>query len=380
MLHLCLFTNQLRVTKLYCVEMSANGSAACYNFTKMELESAYYTKISIAALGILLSGVVLLLFCISTVFRNFVYRLVFYLMLLNLAEAAILLMEVLPADMQDGEVFIRPNWGGVCSLFGFLDQIISWMGFTAIVWIMIYMLWLTYHLYKIQDGMLPERINIRKVSKKVEIVAISSLFITPFVLNWIPFIWGMYGLSGPWCWIKGTRSACDDITLGVTLMVLLFHGPIVLIVLFSFISFTVIVIIVCRATKLKGGNRKKANHVIREMILIVSYPLIYNILCVLLLANRIKEAINADQQEPPFFPLWMAEAIADPARTVLLPLAFLVHPKSWKNMFGKQENDFTESEYIVPPEDDDIEEGITIRSSNKLEAFTYGALLEPKEM
>ena len=217
--------------------MSANGSATCYNFTKMELESAYYTKISIAALGILLSGVVLLLFCISKVFRNFVYRLVFYLMLLNLAEAAILLMEVLPADMQDGEVFTRPNWGSVCSLFGFLDQIISWMGFIAIVWIMIYMLWLTYHLYKIQDGMQPERINIHKVSKKIEMVAILSLFITPFVLNWIPFIWGMYGLSGPWCWIKGTRNACDDITLGVTLMVLLFYGPIGLIVLFGFISF-----------------------------------------------------------------------------------------------------------------------------------------------
>ena len=137
-------------------------------------------------------------------------------------------------------------------------------------------------------------------------------------------------------------------------MVLLFYGPIGLIVLFSFISFTVIVIIVCRqASKLKGGNRKKANHVIREMILIVSYPLIYNVLCVLLLANRIEEAINADQQEPWFFPLWMAEAVADPARTVLLPLAFLVHPKSWKNMFGKQENDFTESEYFVPPEDDE---------------------------
>lgn len=362
--------------------MSGNGNATCYNFTKMELESAYYTKISIAALGILLSGVVLLLFCISKVFKNFVYRLVFYLMLLNLTEAAILLMEVLPAYMQDGKVFIRPNWGGVCSFFGFLDQIISWMGFTAIVWIMIYMLWLTYHLYKIQDGMQPESINIRNISKKVEIVAISSLFITPFVLNWIPFIWGMYGLSGPWCWIKGTRNACDDVTLGVTLMVLLFYGPIVLIVLFSFISFTVIAIIVCRrATKLKGRNRKKANHVIREMILIVSYPVIYNILCVLLLANRIKEAINSDKQEPPFFPLWMAEAVADPTRTVLLPIAFLVHPKSWKNMFGRQENDFTDSEYIVPPEDDDIEECISIRSStNTLQTFTYGALLEPKEL
>ena len=112
--------------------MSGNGNATCYNFTKMELESAYYTKISIAALGILLSGVVLLLFCISKVFKNFVYRLVFYLMLLNLTEAAILLMEVLPAYMQDGKVFIRPNWGGVCSFFWvsrpdyFMDGIYSY--------------------------------------------------------------------------------------------------------------------------------------------------------------------------------------------------------------------------------------------------------------
>ena len=50
-------------------------------------------------------------------------------------------------------------------------------------------------------------------------------------------------------------------------------------------------------------------------------------------------------------------------------------------MFGRQENDFTDSEYIVPPEDDDIEECISIRSStNTLQTFTYGALLEPKEL
>ena len=42
----------------------------------------------------------------------------------------------------------------------------------------------------------------------------------------------------------------------------------------------------------------------------------------------------------------MAEAIADPACAVLLPLAFFVHPKSC----GKQEN--VDSKYIVPPEDD----------------------------
>jgi len=182
----------------------SNGSATCYHFTKVEVETAYYTKISVASLGILLSFVVVLLFCISKVYRGrFVFRLVFYLMLLNLAEATILLLEVIPANLQGGKVFIRPNWSGVCSLFGFVDQLISWMGFIAIFWFMIYMLWLTYHLYKIQDGLQNESVPIPRVSKKVEIVGILTLLITPLVLNWIPFIWGMYGLSGPRCWIKG---------------------------------------------------------------------------------------------------------------------------------------------------------------------------------
>ena len=359
---------------------SANGSANCYNFTKVEVEAAYYTKISVASLGILLSFVVVVLFCISKVCRGrFVFRLVFYLMLLNLFEATILLLEVIPAELQDGEVFIRPNWGGVCSLFGFIDQIISWMGFIAIVWIMLYMLWLTYHLYKIQDGQQHENSHAPKVSKKVEMIGILTLLITPFVLNWIPFIWDMYGLSGPWCWIKGTQNSCGNFALGVTLMILLFYGPVVMIVLFSFISFIIIVIFIIRAaSKLRGGNRKKANRFIREMLLIISYPLIYNTLCIILLANRIKEA-TLDKDEPPFFPLWMAEAIADPARVVLLPLAFILHPKSWKNMFSKQERyDFMDDEYNVPPEDDDIDEGITIRGTKMKESFAYGALLEPQ--
>jgi len=125
----------------------------------------------------------------------------------------------------------------------------------------------------------------------------------------------------------------------------------------------------------------KTNTVRRQMLLIAIYPLIYNILCIILLANHIREDTALEKHKPPFFPLWMAEAIADPARVVLVPLAFILHPpKSWKNMFSKQENDdFTEDEYNVPPEDDDIEEGITIRSTKMKEPFAYGALLDPQK-
>ena len=85
-----------------------------------------------------------------------------------------------------------------------------------------------------------------------------------------------------------------------------------------------------------------------------------------------------ENKEPPFFPLWIAEAIADPAHVVLIPLAFILHPKSWKNIFYKQEiGDFMDDEeFIVPPEGDDIENPNTIHQAVMMNPpFPYGALL-----
>ena len=359
---------------------SASGSANCYNFTNMELEAAYFTKISVASLGILLSFVVVVLLCSSKnkVIKMFVFRLVLYLMLANLAEATTLLLEVIPVQVKDGNMFIIPggHWSDACSAFGLLGQITSWMGFIAIVWIVIYMLWQTYHLYKIQDRESQEDIHTPKVSKKVEIIGILTLILAPFVLNWLPFMHGLYGQSGPWCWIKTTQQNCGIIDFGVVLTFVLFFGPAFGVASFGFISLTIICICGCKtAIKLAGGNRKKANLFIREMLLIVFYPLIYNTFCVILFANRVT---ILDKEEPHFFPLWMTVAIADPARVAFLPLAFILHPKSWKNIFYKQEiGDFMDDEeFIVPSEGDDIENPNTIHQAVMMnQPFPYGALL-----
>ena len=358
---------------------SANGSANCYNFTKVEVEAAYYTKISVASLGILLSFGVVLLLCISKnkVIKKFVFRLVLYLMLVNLVEAVFLLLEVIPIELQEGKVLIKPgpHWSRACIAFGFFDQILSWMGFTAIVWIIIYMLWRTCHLSKIKDGEKEENVHMPKVPCKFELIGISTLFIAPLVLNWIPFTQELYGLSGPWCWIKTTRNNCDTIKFGVALTAVLFFIPALLVVLFSLFSFIVICTCGCKAaSKLNGENKKKADRFIREILLIAFYPLIYNALCIIILANRIKEATISDDKEPQFFPLWMSVAIADPSRVVFLPLAFIFHPKSWKSMFGKQ--DFMDDEeFVVSREDDDVKEPISIRPSARIN-FAYGALLD----
>ena len=255
---------------------SANGSANCYNFTKMDVEAAYHTKNSVASLGVLLSFAVVLLLCISKnkVIKKFVFRLVFYLMLINLVAAVFLLLETITVELQNG-IIIKPEWEHACIAFGFFDQILSWMGFTAIVWIIIYMLWRTFHLSKIKDGKQEENIHTPKVPCKIELIGISTLFIAPLVLNWMPFTQELYGQSGPWCWIKTTQienNQCTTADFGVALTAVLFFIPAFLVVLFSFISFIVICTCGCKAAlKLYGGNRKTANRFIGEILLIAFY-------------------------------------------------------------------------------------------------------------
>lgn len=77
---------------------------------------------------------------------------------------------------------------------------------------------LTYHLYKIGCN--------RKASIHAHIVQESSdsrnfIFVHHFICAKLDILWRMYDLYVPWFWIKGTRNACDDFTLGVTLTVLL---------------------------------------------------------------------------------------------------------------------------------------------------------------
>ena len=68
----------------------------------------------------------------------------------------------------------------------------------------------------------------------------------------------------------------------------------------------------------------------------------------------------------------MAGAIADPSRVLLPPLAFLLHLKPWKTIFCKRRSSDSSSDtrFTIPPENDDIKEGVPIRQSKK-SAYAY---------
>ena len=344
--------------------MNSTNNLSCYNFSKREYDAAYGTKMSVATVGVLMSLLVIFLVLISKSYKHFVFRLVIYFMVADTLQAIAHILELIPVAHIENEVIVRPGWNSLCAAFGFFDQVTVWMGNVGILWIMLYLLWLIHQLKKLLGGAQPENVQLYQMSPKTELIGLFFLLFFPFTFNWIPFIWDMYGLSGLWCWIKISRyGECKDFQLGLILMFSMFFVPLILIILFSFAGFLAITFILCRgAIDQKGLAGKIYQRGIKEMVLISIYPIVYNILCLIIIINRIDSAVNVGgTNKTPYFPLWMAHAFADPARVLLPPVAFLLHPKSWKSMFGNRKlESSSQTRFSIPPEDSDIDKGITI--------------------
>ena len=60
------------------------------------------------------------------------------------------------------------------------------------------------------------------------------------------------------------------------------------------------------------------------MIFIVFYPILFNVVGVIVTANRIEDTRRISTGQGPNFGLWLAHAIADPTRTLLPAVFFLL--------------------------------------------------------
>ena len=356
--------------------MSNMSNESCYKFSNSQFELVLRVKISMDSLGILACLVALAVIIVSKAYKRIIFRLVLYFIIVDIFQAITHIIELTPVEHVNGQVIVKEGAEGLCAFYGFLDQIALWMCNVAIIWNVLYNLWMAMELLKIQRGALsnPDK---GKISIKTELVGLFFLLIFPLTFNWIPFIWNMYGISGLWCWIKESRGYCEDYDPGLTLIFTLFYGPLIIIVTFTFICFMIIGGILCKGALNEGGMAKRTyTRGVKDTILIAIYPLVYTLMCVLPITNRIYSASNGSRGREPFFPLWIAHTLAEPARVLIPPIAFLLHPNSWKTMFGKDtstESDFTASIHIKP-EDDDIETSITIRTSvYKAKGQIYGA-------
>ena len=90
------------------------------------------------------------------------------------------------------------------------------------------------------------------------------------------------------------------------------------------------------------------------MLLLIAYPIIDSIICSLLVVNRIYYSVYIVPNElHPSYPLWLAHTVPDPARELIPPIAFLLHPGTYRKLLCRKEQ--TDTYFEVEAEDSDIQ-------------------------
>jgi hypothetical protein len=317
---------------------------SCINFTARTAETVLAIKLPLSLLAIVVNlvAVIVLVFLLKKKANKFMYRLVLYLLIIDIFQAISIILISLPVTVPSNEApaQVKPGagWSNACIASGFLSIATLWMGNIIIFWTALYLAWIGVRVYlRTQNHDIKE--CTRHVQACCETLGILLLLVAvPFIIALIPlFVHGnMYGLSGLWCWIKVMNRSCGDLhKIPLTLDLVLFYAPLIVIVLLTTISSVIAVTCCCR-----GGVRRhdavvelrKSN--IKDIVVVLVIPLAYCALCLLLLISRIHSATHEHQSSTgyPYTPLWITHAVADPIRVILPALVYLLNPLVWKDI------------------------------------------------
>ena len=181
----------------------------------------------------------------------------------------------------------------------------------------------------------------KRYMRRLELVYALSPAVLPLMLAWIPFVTGDYGKAGLWCWIRSTKGNCSDLVIsGVTEQYLLWYIPesILTIVNTTIIIITITVIIWKFKQTLSMGYRE----ILKKVLPILAYPIIFQILHWFALINRTVSKIIYPVKIPV---LMVMHSIGTASSGLFAAAAFAVYFTVWKNQLRKRGR----SESDLPP-------------------------------
>ena len=323
----------------------ASVNNSCFEFSQEELSQVTAAVVSVSALAVIACAIAVILIIVLKLYKKFLNRLVLYLMVAAGSYSVAFILAITPVYHSNGGVQVREGLDGLCAAFGFFNQMTEWIFHGTMAWVIVYLTLMAVFKYQADKP-------------KHEVSGLVIILLLPLIINWIPFVNKMYGLSGIWCWIKLTNGDChSDHTLGVVYHFTLYYGPFSILVFCSYVAFIAIVVVLCKERAASGRERaesfKREAHrqALKEALPLLAYPLIYNVFFTIMLANRVYHAIATSKDEDPIFPLFLAHAIVESLRVLLVALAFLLHPNILKKVFCKKPAaEFTATEFNVSAE------------------------------
>ena len=272
-----------------------------------------------SAFSTLICVIALLITCYYRLYKRIVHRLVIYQLLSAIMFSLVCSAELsfLNYDYNDSSMMMK----ALCGAVGFLVSVTIGIKF-------IITFWLTFYLFMFAV--------FSKDLYHLELLYIITSIGIPLLFDWIPFVNGLYGAAGAWCWIRNWKGGCpeDKIMLGTIEQYAFEYVPGGLLFLIDLILIIVTIGVLlyrsyCRPVKeaaeydpLLERQAKRQKKAFKEILPLILYPIIFIILFLPSLIQRIYGAIVPEAQR--YF-VFVLQAVTIPGYGLFVGVIVIIH-------------------------------------------------------
>ena len=294
--------------------VNASSPAICADYESTDLKIVSILRASVGSFSALCCLGVIAVILLYKKYGFFIQRQILYL-----AVAACVHSLSYPLSRVNYYT-TRPILDPYCQFGGFFNLYTSWTEVFGICCITFYLFAKT--VLKVKQ---PERI---------EPVCIIVMFLAPFSWTWVPFKYHAFGTAGGWCDIRILDENCSSFRLGKILRFTLWYGPFYVILLIIFICTITIYVRVRKTDRNYGGiydpdTRGKKERLITEVKPLLWYPVVYLLLTVFSVTNRIVDTVHPDSQ---VIVLWYFHVLTSNFRGAFISLVYAFDPETRKHL------------------------------------------------
>ena len=294
---------------------SGNDSSDCVSHLSATQKNILISVYGgVAGFSALFCVAALLLTCYHRLYRRFAHRLVIYQLLSALVFLLVSASELSFIDYNNSSTTLK----GLCGAVGFLLSVTVGTKFLVTFW-------LTFYLFMFAV--------FSKDLYRLELLYIITSIGIPLLFDWIPFVNGLYGVAGAWCWIKNWEGDCANkkILLGTIEQYLFLYAPGMTLFFIDFVLvITTITVLLYRSycsrksletDPLLKRQVEKQRKALKEILPLMSYPIIFMIIFLPSLIQRIYGAIIPETN---FF-LFVLHAATGPSWGLFVGTTVIIH-------------------------------------------------------
>ena len=272
----------------------------------------------------------------------FVHRLALYQVLAAFFYGLALTFELLFLVVQNDD----ENYLWLCKTVSFFFHYFTWVKLLFTAWLVVHLFCLAVF-YK----------DLQKDYKGYEVLCVIISIMVPPLFLWIPFVNEAYGPAGAWCSIESWKDNCiDNISIaGVTEQFVLWHVPAMICSIVE--SIAIIVIVLCLLFYYRPDDddaqdesasllpKKKRHNALKELLPLLAYPILFCVLLIPPLINRIIGAADTDQLNMKAI---LASGISIPLQPFFAGLTLFIHVVVLKVHSCRRTESQTSTNYTYP--------------------------------